>query len=350
MPSRRISGKWRAALGFLWASTAFASTELSLGYGQTADLWSTYHGIQDAKSNVAQIDSILSSRYGTFEEGIAQVSVLRRGLSFADKRGPWRTFYFGLNAYGLVSGSVDNPIIPVLHVDLNVGGAVAFGTEGELPFGSVGTRFGIVGGWGSEKRADAYSTDLIDHIAFVSGNLGFVGLEQKFAEPSPTASDPGTYRAALEMHETFFHSTIPVSSAVLSDETQELLAFRWKQTNEWSTPVAALGTSRLGLQVIFGQQPIPVEILPRVWDWSHQLAAFPEIGTLVGGGAHWRAWGNSHSLLDAYAGVYAGYFGIGCEWRYRALSVSLGSWGLEGRSAYLSQTGRVWIARLGLTF
>jgi hypothetical protein len=343
-------GMGASALVIAVSVPARASVDVSVFYGQTEDLWSTYHGIQDAKNNVPAIDAILTEKYGTFEEGIAQINVLARGLPFSTSSNLLRTFYIGGGAYALASGSVDNPIIPVLHVDLIVGGALSLGTEGEFDFYPIGTRLGITGGWTKEKRADAFSTDLIDHIAFVSGNLGFVGFDQKFAEPSPGPKTGAAYRAALEMHETFFHSTIPAGSVGLTDQTQDLFAFRWKQSNEWSIPVAIADSSRLGIQFIAGPQPIPVDILPRVWDWAHQLSSFSELGTMAGGGLHLRTLVNPHLLLDIYSGVYAGYFGAGFEWRYHSLSVDLGSWGLEGRSAYHSQGARIWTSRLSLTF
>lgn len=326
------------------------SSTLSLSYGQTMDLWSTYHGIQNAKNDINRIQSILEAKYGTFEEGIAQVSGSFRGFPFLGTPGLLRTFTFGLGGYALASGSVDNPIVPTLHADLIVGASVSGGFEGELGFWPIGTRLGIEAGWGSEKRSNASSTDLIDHIAFTSGNLAYFGFEQKAEEPAPTLKAKGAFRVSLEMHETFFHSTIPGSAESLSGESQDLFAFRWKERNEWSFPFPLLGPSRLGFQFIVGQQPLPVEILPRVWDWTHRLPAFPEMGTLIGGGVHLHTLLGPFASVDWFAGSYAGYFGTGIKWRSHSLSGDVGSWGLEGRSAYLSQGSRLWTARFAFAF
>lgn len=325
------------------------SLGLAMVYGQSAALWSTYQGVSNAHGSVPIINSLLTRNYGTYQEGFSRVSAELEvpGAGDAGGAGLARKFYVGTAAEADGFGVAENPVVPELHADLLVDQLLTAGALGRIEPWGLSTRIGVVAGMGYEKRIDEYSTDLIDHQPIPGGILSIYGLDQEVSRVSAVGGG-GSLEGALLLRETLFVPTLGASSLDPNRGT-EFVTFRWKQdTKFWEdVRLPGLQDARVGIESILGPQPLPVDILPRSWDYVHRLQSFPELGAMAGGGAVLKGGWSPRGSFESMAGFYGGYWGGALSGRLGDCIVSLGSWGIESSSAYQGLGQRIWTAAMG---
>jgi hypothetical protein len=336
----------RSSLDFRAPGSDEPAFSMSLEYAQSARAWETLGDIQGAQGNLSAIDDILHRDYGTFEESFGRFDVGVSGIRTPIQLGAFRRAYFGASAEAIGTGIAENPVVPELHATALAGGSLSAGFATKLGERGPSLSYGLTAGAGSEKRVDAYSTDVIDSIPVRTGSYTLVGADFA-ASHSVSLGSRADLKLGASERETLFLTTVPAAALGAGADTQ-LWTHRWRLDAEPGSTALTSGHGRAFAQLIAGPQPLPVDCLPRVWDYVHALDPFPELGALVGAGGGWEtAWG-ARSRLRLAAGFYGGYVGAGLEGRFGAFTASAGSWGIEGSSAYQTMGSRIWSAALGL--
>jgi hypothetical protein len=182
--------------------------------------------------------------------------------------------------------------------------------------------------------------------------LSFFGFDQDFKKAVAIPAWESKLSFSAYFHETFFYSTVATSDVGIENQPSELFTFRWKEQTELHRQITIplFTQASLGLKAVFGQQPLPVDILPRLWDYTHQIDSFPEVGTLLGVGPHFMGHLSRSFALEANAGFYGGYWGGDLAAHWANWTFSAGSWGIEGRSAYQSLGSRLWSFEIASRF
>ncbi|MFL5815309.1 MAG: hypothetical protein ACJ763_17160 [Bdellovibrionia bacterium] len=344
------------ALTFGISSVCFAAepsllgskrTTVSVFYGQSRDVWGTLHDVKSAQGDLESINEILQRKYGTYEEALSTVKVRVDGINGFESSKLLEKIWIEVGTEADAFGLVRNPVVPELHANAILAGAASVGFQGQESTTGFHTRLGLIGGSGYEKRIDAFSTDLIDKLPIRSGHLYFFGLSQDFAKTF-TPSD-WKIKPRLSAHEIEFKTAVSPSSLDVVEGTS-YFAFRWKGQMDATHPIPALGQTQAGIVAVAGPQPIPVDILPDVWDYSHRMQSFPEIGSMLGAGLRMdKSWSQSASWRNT-AGFFGGYWGGESSLHLGAFRANVGTWGIETSSAYRTLGQRIWTASLGMAF
>jgi len=314
----------RSGYGFTAGTPTFRCDHVAVRYAQSADFWKTVGDVQNARGSLSAVNGVLQNRYGDLEETfLAADAVCSLGQS-------WE---FGVSADGLGYGSARNPVIPELDAVMTIGG-FASATYLWAPAEGWKLRPGILIGGGGERKIHAVSTDLIESLPLRSGAFALLGAE--FSVEYGRSLLP-----VLEWKQTLFARYAGVDSttppADLDQNKDRVHAiFRWRIEEEF---IPSPWEDWVSWHVIAGPQPLPLPVLPPIWDVVHDIQDFPELGVMLGGGIR---------LLKAVTvGFYGGYFGAGIDYMTGPLSLSAGTWGLEGSSAYQTQGSRLWTAQVG---
>ena len=323
-----------------WAERVSTTESVDLSYAQSSDAWATVDKVKSAQGDLDQINQVLHDNYGSYEEAFAHAAVGISGLTTGLDFPLLRRLYFDTSSDALAFGRVQNPVVPELKADALLSGEIASGFDGSIEGSDVGqelrTRVGGHFGMGYEKRVDAVSTDLIENIPTEGGSLSYYGFDLRLQKDFAMIAGLAIHSSAA-VSDTAFHSSIDAAT---------VSTVRWKLKNDLS------GTS-LALETVVGPQPLPVDFLPRTWDYVDQLNPWPELGAMTGAGLAWRsrlsdAWIRNTSLL-ARGGFYGGYPGgeIGLE--AGDFKASIETWGIEASSAYQTLGQRLYLATAGVS-
>lgn len=240
----------------------------------------------------------------------------------------------------------ENPVVPELHAAVMAAGSLSAGFEYKPANTGFKLTYGGTAGSGYEKRVDAYSTDIIDSAPVRMGNFYFYGADLT-AEERVKLSRATDLKLGASDHETMFVSQVPPASLSFGSDSP-FWAHRWRADAELGWRANWAG-GRVFAQAIAGPQPLPDEILPRVWDYAHALDPFPELGAMVGGGLGWESqWGRRNSVR-ATAGFYGGYPGGSVSAQFGAIKASAACYGIEASSAYQTLGQQIWLGSLGLS-
>jgi hypothetical protein len=322
-------------------------SSVTVFYGQSRDVWDTVHDVKSAQGNIERINDILQQKYGTYEEAMSTLGVRMDGFRGFDSAPLLKHYWIEVGAEADAFGLVRNPVVPELHANAVMAGIASFGFEGKFNDPGLKTRLGIVGGSGYEKRIDAFSTDLIDKLPVRNGHLYFYGLEQDLS--MRVQASQWELSPRLSAHEINFETAVAPSSLDVMEGNQ-YFAFRWKAQFEATHEVSIWERSRGGVVAVVGPQPLPVDVLPRVWDYSHRMQSFPEVGAMLGGGVILsKSWSRSSSWNNV-VGFFGGYWGGESSLQLGAFRANVGTWGIEASSAYRTLGQRIWTAGLGVGF
>lgn len=278
-----------------------------------------------------------------------QISVLWRRSAPSRDCSVFLNLYLATSAEGVGNGLVRNPVVPELHADALAAGVLRAGFEGSLAENPIRTRFGLLGGSGYEKRIDAFSTDLIEKLPVRDGHLYLFGLEQEAS--AVTYQHDWKLTTAPTLREIEFHSSVAPSDLDTA-QGADFMEVRWKSESEAMTEIhlPLFVTTQAGIVVVAGPQPLPVDILPVVWDYSHKVQSFPEIGAMVGaGGVSELSW-SSNSSWKTTAGFFGGYWGGTTGVLLGSYQLNLGTWGIEASSAYRTLGLRIWTGDFSVSF
>ncbi|MBI3542319.1 MAG: hypothetical protein HY075_03455 [Deltaproteobacteria bacterium] len=319
--------------------------EVRVAYAQSAAAWGTVHDVKTAQGSLPALNEVLKREYGVPEEAVTSFAM---SYSTTLSKGASDRVRFAATADGVGYALVQNPVVPELHGD-----AVAIGTfGGGYSFDAGGVDFGVgaVAGVGREKRIDATSTDLIESIPLRNGAVYLYGadfeLARRFRFDRSTA-----FRLSGSAKETLVETTTPSASAGGALGASSQLFHRWRAagTLERAVELAFLQRSVLLVEGIAGPQPLPVSVLPRIWDYAHNLYPTPELGAMFGAGLGLRAALSRASRLETHVGYYGGYPGGMLALKLSAVDLTLASWGLENSAAYHVLGERLWQASLGFS-
>ena len=323
-----------------------AQVDVELKYAQSANAWTTVNQIQNAKGDLGAVNAILNQNYGTYQEAISNFTASLHGIKMGN--GVLSTLYFETSAEADGTGLVSNPVLPELHASLLGAGIISTGFEGELFPIHLKTHFGVFVGDGIEKRIDAYSTDLIESLPIRDGSFQVFGLEQMLSQTTFLSPHWSWYNK-VSARETDFQSHTP--AAVNDSETDpSYFAIRLRAETEitWQTHLFPFRQSYISLGEIIGPQPLPVNVLPKIWDFAHRLDTFPDWGAMLGTGLTLRGdWDKSYQT-KFFAGFYGGYWGGGLSMELKRITASFGSYGIEGSSAYQILGQRLMTASLSI--
>ncbi len=155
----------------------------------------------------------------------------------------------------------------------------------------------------------------------------------------------------IAFKETIFETTTLPAQMDL-DQKQSLITHRWKIISgiERQLLISGINKTSISLQGIAGPQPIPVDFLPRTWDYVHNLYPFPELGTMFGTGLYFKSALSHNTSIGSHLGFFGGYLGGDLLYNWKSITLSLATWGIETTSAYHILGERFWQASVGFSF
>ena len=340
-----LAGRLRRYFSFLAvlgvggaAVPARADSGFFLDYGQSAGVWTVYNDVRRAQKDLAKINGILNRNFGEY-----QTAFTRLGSDFdiAHPGAPWaRTIRLELSLDGAALGLVQNPVVPELVaaatvVTITRAVLLAEPAEGWRAEGAVAW------GWGLERRLSAVSTDLIESIPFQKDKVWLWGLDLAVSRTWVKGDD--RFVAAASWKGTKYHGLEAQTSVALDRKLRSFTQW-WETRGDWLR-------GAWGLHVLAGSHPLPVPVLPRVWDRVANTNPWRELGAMTGAGASWTAELGPRSTTTVLGGFYGGYLGGAARWSPRPRSrLELGSFGIENSSAYRTLGQRVYQASFYLAF
>jgi hypothetical protein len=331
-------------LSFLLIPALSYGSEIAvdLTYAQSPDAWTTVHEVENAKGDIDQIDDILHANYGTYEEIFGRVAVLTSGIKSGLEYPLFDSLYFGVSSDILGYGQVQNPVVPELQADIVLTGELKTGFDGRFDPLGLHTELGAHFGMGTEKRIDAVSTDLIQSIPTQTGRLTYFGFDFQMKRNFEIDR-------ACEINSLGSVTESTFESAISGDQSTYV---RWRLKNDLRMKLVPIITDKddLIIETIAGPQPLPVEILPRTFDYVNQLDPLPELGAMVGAGLAWESQWKKTSNFIARVGFYGGYVGGGVSLATGILRFSVQNYEVEASTAYQTLGQRIWITSLGFVF
>lgn len=322
-------------------------------YGQGFEFWSKVDALRRSSDNVNDLVQLLDSSIDRPQEGIAAFGL--RYESPADRAflGIVDRAYFGAGSNALAGGAARNRILPRIQAHESFTGHLDFGLARRAPSRRSGWEYGAgtTLGAGQQTLVEGSLADLVDDFVpsrvfvFYTGLDAHLGYRNRYSE-----SLRSSYRISLQP--TFFHSDYSASGSRYPLQSDQV-TLRWREQSEWELTVDTgyEPLLDLGIQAIFGQQPLPQPLLPRAWDGIHALSAWPAFGQLVGLGAKAHAYLSSEDFgACVYAGFYGGYPGAGALVHLFAIQLSAGTYGIEQRSGYRIDDSRINYVSIGGRF
>lgn len=322
-----------------------------LRYGQHSNFWNEVEGLSGSSNPEEQALNFMNKEnYGAIE-GIGRLKFELLGRNKDRWTDYFDTIGMGFDINTLAGGEVYNRISPKLRGYLiwdfsflaNLKrDEIALGESGWTWL--IGSNFGM----GRQKLVEGEAVDFLVETPIVESTLFYLGADFELGYQSQFNENFRFIYRAMFLP-TFFYSEFDDTKYTYGVK-ESVTTYRWRtefeQTYSFQPPKQAGG--EIGAQLIGGQQPTPVRVLPRVWDSVHNLKFFPDYGTLVGIGAVGRIYsGDRNYGLNAYGGFYGGYFGGGVSINIYGVSLEGGSFGFEQTSQYHLRESRVLYASLG---
>lgn len=330
-----------------------ADFDLAGGYAQSRDFWKTVQQIQDQTGNIAEIQKVVSDKYG--QPDVAY-SYLDASYSYEQGLFDSETFshaWIGTRAEALAGGEISNPIFPEIQAYADTVGITSYGFRSApdaMARGRSAWTLRALAGLGPEKRLRAEGPELIGSIPVRSGTLMLAGAEVTFLDQSEFGGDFWITTNAL-VRPTFFHSTTQPADS-FPDEERSFWTWRWRVQNEWlkevETPLAS--RTRYGLISVIGQTPIPFTSIPVTWDYQQKTQLFPGIGATGGLGGILRLI-SERSLpnLAVYAGIFGGALGGGVDLQLGPVLLNASSYSLENALTTSHDRTRLFQATAGVS-
>jgi hypothetical protein len=317
------------AAWLLLATSAHAEGNVFLSYGQSNHLWKVQSDVKDAHNDLFKINTILNDNFGNFETGFARIGgdfVLARPDRSWAKR-----VRMTVSVEAAALGLVQNPVVPELVAAATAVEMDRVAVEGE-PGPGWTYEAALVGGYGLERRLSAVSTDLIESIPFQKGNVRLVGVDLAAAKEWLRTDDRYALRAGWKGTDYF---GIDAVTSVALDRHLRSFTHWWEGRADFSR-------GAFGVHGILGSHPLPVELLPRIWDRVANTNAWRELGAMSGAGVSYSA----HRLV-VISGLYAGYLGGLLRWNAgKRTFLEISSFGIENSSAYRTLGQRVYAANV----
>jgi hypothetical protein len=316
--------------------------EFHLDYAQSSDFWSAVDSLNGASGSgsASSLESSLQSRYGVNEDAFSRVGLGLYNVNVGEENSLFHQFYFETNGEMVVWGVTQNPVVSQLLGKAVAMGSVGLGFNGRIPSTIFSTKMGVTAGLGEAKEVNGFSSNLIGSMPQVTESLQMYGIDLQVAttwESNPVIQGGST----LDYHGTAF----------VSDLNPTVMAGRWKSYSYLRTGGSSDGAELIFQpHVVIGPQPLPVDVLPRIWDDVHPLNSFQDLDAMLGAGAMIELAGAHHTKLSCTAGFYGGYWGGSLALQMGRFQVNAGSWGLGLDSNYQAEPERLWEGTLGWQF
>jgi len=228
-----------------------------------------------------------------------------------------------------------NPVVPELRGSNSMMGLVG------LQYDDL---FTLWLGGATESYINLVSTDLLDHPLSQRNRIYTVGFDLDF-QRTVNVADNANLNMALQSHNTFYNTSINIDWNGVS--TTQAFTNRWKVESAYLWRV---DTTEFGPEIIAGQQPVPIDMLPRVWDYVHQIDFLPEAQTLLAGEMKLVHHFSGNKDLTTEGGFYGGYVGGDVSYSNQSLVLTASSFGIETSSFYQALGERFWELKMSLLF
>jgi hypothetical protein len=323
-------------------------------YGIHSRFWSEVSQLSHSQAPDEQLIRFMDKKnYGAIE-GIAKIKFefVSYDINFFEDY--FNKSSMGLMTNALAGGEAYNRISPKLRGyalwDVALFGNIyrkepTLGESGWLA--GLGSQVGI----GRQKLVEGKALDFVDKTPIKDSTFYYIGADLQLGYLSQM-SDRMRFTYKGSFLPTYFYSHFDDPSFSYGVK-KGLTTLRWKTEFEQAyafQPVKEGGMEVAG-QVIGGQQPLPVNVLPRAWDSVHQIKAFPDFGSIFGIGAAWRLYNASRKVkLSLNGGFYGGYFGYGGRFDAYGFTLEAGSYGLEQTSQFQLKESRITYGSLGYSY
>mgnify|MGYP001608603397 CR=1 FL=1 len=325
-----LTGSW-STLAAADTSSEPETIELHFrgSYAQSRNFWSLVDEVR-AASDVSRAQAILETHYGKPAERLAQLGTQ---VYFENVSHLW----VGIGAEALIGGDARNPVFPEIRAYSFLSGYGEFGFGTRLPEDQYGLDWevGLRVGAGSRESIDAPVTALLGSDPIDRGLFVYTGPEFKFGA-NVDVFGIARWRSRMALRPTLY-GVRSYDEGLAPELGYQSWAIRWRSMTEVLFKIETIpsGMSEIGLVTLMGQQPLPVDVLPRVWDSVHHLKPFPDWRQLAGLGLVFRnSQERHHFSLRVTGGIFGGYPGGGLEFSLRDGFGSIGYWGVEMSDGY----------------
>lgn len=318
---------------------------IEITYGQSVHAWNAYKTVKAARNDIPAVLSLLRKNYGTYQASFARAQL---SLERIPLNSNWvlHTYLVGEAAAG---AAVHNPVLPEINVAIAHAEYLNLKVERVFPQAHTLARFGILYGQGNETRIQGFVTDFLQATPRRRGHFSLYGMDLE-AEHAYKWSDNARQLQTVLFRPTWYRSLITENEFILGDRYPRFSTYRYKLKSQLAfRSESSYLPHEYGPEFIFGPQPLPVEMLPRIWEYVHQIYAWPELGTMLGASLVGRWWFNQFQVI-ARGGVYAGYWGSFLSFKWKESSFDISYAGIEESAAYRTRGQRLWLAKLGIRF
>ena len=327
-----------SALLLCLISNSYADFQFSGTYAQTSDFWDTVDQLQKP-NGITELTTLLDSGLESPKEALAGLhfGFLQPATGWIDENIGFSRVKFGASLDTLEGGEIRNRILPEIDGYALYTVSASFGMERRPPTFESGIilDLGTTAGIGEARLVNGLASEFTPKIPLRKAALFYSGLTIGPGYQN-RISDSIQTRHEFTWQPTWFHSDYTHSASAFAIEKNHW-THRWKLLNEWSVDFVSDGIEeiRFSLHTTLGQQPIPVALLPRIWDQIHSVEPFPSIASLAGLGSSIRFSSHDQILaLQLTGGFYGGYFGAGARADLYRFSLTGGTWGVEQTTGY----------------
>lgn len=322
-------------------------------YAQSLDFWSQVEKLKRSADTAQILSDLFKKTNGKATEGMGSVgayyasSSAPLGLSFLSRG------IVSIETEAVGGGYVRNRISPEIEGYTTWGVGLSTGVQRSLPVNEDG--WGLIAltttGIGKQNVIHGEVTSYLSDALQKKSDLFYQGFDLGL-EFQSLWSDELRFKSGYYFLPTYFYSQSS-NPDFLYQINKGRWSLRWRTDFEVTTRTADFnsGALELGGQIIAGPQPIPMAVLPRIWDGVHEIDPAPALGAALGMGGVVRLVSQSRKFsLEGFGGFYGGYWGAGVATRLSMFYVRGGTFGVEQSSNYRLRETRLNFIDGGLSY
>jgi len=304
-------------------------------FGRDNKFWDNVNTLKSSSAVVNDLERVFDSNYKDPTEGILKVSA-----SFVSDPPDVLDRFFDrglirVNYDRLVGGEIYNRISPQLRgyslwtTSFNAR-AIKAADEDKSDIGfSIGNEIGF----GRQRLLDSSLTELLLDSSEIKSTVFFYGIDLGL-EWKTMVTPNMRFASRYSYLPTYFHSAFKDPNYEFRVESGKFF-HRWRSESDFAVLWRGGLAGEFGVQAIFGQQPTPTLLTPRVWDAIHSIEAFPSFGSSIGMGSFIRIYGSSRKYaFDISGGFYGGYVGGSANLKLNHFHIQAGTYGLEQTAGF----------------
>jgi hypothetical protein len=315
---------------------------LSSSFGHNSNFWNNVDTLKSSNELVDDLEQIFDSNYRDPSEGVFNFSLNYQSIppDFVQ-----RTFDRGsvtVSFDQIAGGEIYNRISPevrgysVWTTSFKASLIAAPDEDKSGPEFSIGNEVGF----GRQRLIDGSVADFLLGDPEIKSSIFYFGLDAGIAWKN-MVSPHLRFRNRWTASPTYFYSAFKDPAYEFRVDSGKLY-FRWKTETEIAALWSGWAGGEVGVQALAGQQPVPVDLTPRIWDAVHRIEAFPSFGSAVGLGSFFRVHSRDRKFrLEGMAGFYGGYVGGALSLNLYFLKLEAGTFGLEQTAGFQVRESRV---------